>query len=195
MYRVKFEFNNTGLFQLLGQIRDASDEAKMSMIVASSLIGVVRKRIHVDGIASNGKPIGTYSDKYMKVRTGMYPNVGVFKSGAKKGQSRKPAGVFTKGARVGQKRPVYNRSSDTKVIASLTRAGNLESSYTIVAVTNSIYGIGFTNELAYDKTQWVTSTYRDRIKSNKVDAIFELTKEEENLTELFIYEYLKNAIS
>lgn len=172
------------IYRLINELGDIAKSA--SRVVATSLVGVVRKRIHTDGVATDGAQIGTYSDKYMKVRTGLgYENIGVYKSGKKKGQPRPPAGNFSKGPRKGQPRPKYNRTSDTKVVASLTR--KMENDFAVVAVGEN-YGLGYLNELSYDKSQWVEATYNGR-------EIFSLTDEELEKTAIVLEAHIKNAIS
>jgi hypothetical protein len=126
--------------------------------VAADAIAAITRRIHTDGIASDGNQIGEYSKGYMAVRTGIFKTNEPFKSGPRKGQP-KPTGVFTKGIEKGKPRPQYHRSSETKIVASLTR--QLENDYAIIA-TEKGYGVGFNNSLNFDKTQWVQATYNGR---------------------------------
>lgn len=173
--------------------------------VCFGLIDLITKRIHIDGKASDGAAIGTYSTGYMKVRTGDFGNSVRFKRGAKKGQV-KNAGVFTKRRVTAftqeddetvtsankfvktefekKARPNYNRTSDTKVIISLTR--QLENDYTVIA-TEKGYGIGFKNSHNFQKSQWVQMTYNKRI--------FDLTKEEEQYAVDYINDLAGEAIN
>lgn len=148
--------------------------------VCFGLIDLITKRIHIDGKASDGAAIGTYSTGYMKVRTGDFGNSVRFKRGAKKGQV-KNAGTNT---RTGKPRPQYNRSNDPKVIISLTR--QLENDYTVIA-TEKGYGIGFKNSHNFQKSQWVQMTYNKRI--------FDLTKEEEQYAVDYINDLAGEAIN
>lgn len=134
--------------------------------VALELIPEITQRIHQDGEASDGTQIGTYSNSYMKLRTGDYKNAEVYKTGKKKGQ-KKDSGVYTKGSKKGQPREKYNRSSDTKVIVSLTR--QLENDWTVVP-TDKGYGIGFNNILNVQKLRWV--------EENKKKIISRLSEKE-----------------
>lgn len=144
--------------------------------IALDVIDLMTKRIHLDGIASDGGPIGTYSPEYMKVRTGNFGNSGRFSRGAKKGQAKnagvftsrtirlnKQTGVFTGEEKVGKPRPQYNRSSDTKIIVSLTR--QLENDWAVVA-TEQGYGISFLNPFNLQKMKWV-----EEIKKKKISAL------------------------
>lgn len=128
--------------------------------VATTMLGVVKKRIHEDGLASDGQPIGKYSEGYMRVRTGKFKTNGKYKSGPKKGQT-KPTGVFTRGKKEGQPRPIYNRTDDTKVIGSLTR--QMENDFKVVHTQSGNYGMGFTNEENFLKSQYLEKTYNKKI--------------------------------
>lgn len=57
-------------------------------------------------------------------------------------------------------RPKFNRTSDTKVIASLTRA--MENDFKVIS-TSKGYGIGFSNIDNYAKTFFVEATYKKKI--------------------------------
>lgn len=144
--------------------------------VAIEVLPMMTERIHQEGKASDGGQIGTYSNGYMKLRTGNYGNSGVFKRGKNKGKL-KDSGVFTRGAQKGQPRPKYNRSADTKVIVSLTR--QLENNWSVLE-TQKGYGIGFTNPFNADKLRWVEEM-KDRIISNltteEIDYAFERINE------------------
>lgn len=136
--------------------------------VAVSMHPVVRSRIHTDGIAADGSPIGTYSKGYMSVRTGVYKSNESFSKGKKKGET-KPTGVFTKGKSKGAERPKYNRTADTKVILSLT--GEMEKGLEVMA-TEKGFGLGYPVEHNLEKAKWTEETYSKKI--------FALTEEEKN---------------
>lgn len=135
--------------------------------VATSLLPIVKTRIHEDGLDADGKPIGKYSEGYMAVRTGLFQSNDKYKSGKNKGK-QKPSGVFTKGKDKGAPRPNYNRTSDPTVIISLTR--QLENDFKVVSTASGNYGLGFINQHNFDKSQWVEKTYGKKI--------FALTDEE-----------------
>ncbi|PXV61172.1 hypothetical protein CLV62_1255 [Dysgonomonas alginatilytica] len=142
------------------------DKDVMLREIATNVMPMMRIRVHVNGQDSDGSPIGTYSKGYMKVRTGNYPETVVSK-GKNKGQFRErkeqgQAGVFTKGRNQGQPRPTYNRSTDNNVILSLTR--QMEQ-YMQVFETENGYGIGYSNELNYNKAIWNEKRYKKAIWS------------------------------
>lgn len=141
------------------------DIEEMTALQASSVISEIRKRIHVDGRASDGSAIGDYTSGYLKVRSGIYSSSKVSKSGRVRS-----AGAFTKGRNKGGQRPKYNRGGDPKVILSLTR--QMESDMVIVPLENGT-GIGYTNEENFKKSQWAENTYKK--------TIFHLTKEEREI--------------
>lgn len=57
-------------------------------------------------------------------------------------------------------RPKNNRGSDPKVILSLTR--QMESDFSVVADLGK-YGLGFKNDLNFDKATWAELTYKKKI--------------------------------
>lgn len=146
---------NTNLSEVLSNIGQAFETIfnndYLLRPVATEVMPLMTKRIHQDGQAADGSQIGTYSNEYMKLRTGNYGNSKKVSRGKNKGKL-KDAGTFTKGAEVGAARPKYNRSSDTKVIVSLTR--QLENDWSVLETPKG-YGIGFTNSFNADKLRWV----------------------------------------
>ncbi len=154
--------------------------------VALTVLPELRRRVHVDGKDSAGGQIGTYSPGYMAIRTGNFQNSGRVSRGANAGKL-KNAGSFTKAAasKEGTSRPRYNRTSDTKVILSLTR--QMENDMSVVA-TGKGYGIGYLNKLNLQKAKWCEETYGKKILSKLTKDEVELAKQ--TATE-FTPEYLK----
>jgi len=135
----------------------------MLRTASTSVLGMMKLRVHGQGQNAEKTDIGMYSPGYMKVRTGNYGNSSQTKAG-----KLKDAGVFTKGKNKGQPRPKYNRSPDPKVIASLTR--QMENDEQVIPLElNKTYGIGFSNSLNFDKSQWVEETYDEKIFSMSAD--------------------------
>ena len=141
--------------------------------VAIEMIPIMAERIHDRGEDSNEEQIGTYSDAYMVVRTGSYQNAEKLKKGKNAGK-QKNAGFTTKTSiqiaadkrvfldisEMKIKRQAYNRSSDTKVVVSLTR--QLENDYAVIGTTTG-WSIGFNNKINYQKAEWVEKTYNKKI--------------------------------
>lgn len=135
-------------------------------------IANMHRRIHIDGQASDGGQIGTYSKGYLAYRSGVFQNTPRISRGVNKGKPNtlKSAGTFTKGKNIGAPRTKFHRGSDPKVIISLSR--QLENDYAVVPSENGKgYGISFHNQHNYDKSQFVTKTY-DK-------PIFDMTSQEE----------------
>lgn len=132
---------------------------QMLRAVASNQRARMAKRIHVDGLDCNDSAIGTYSKGYMKVRTGDFKNSTRFSHGKKKGEV-KDFGYLTKGKNKGKARENYNRSSDPKVISSLTR--QMENDLSI-RPTPKGYGIGYNNPENAKKVGYVENTYKKKI--------------------------------
>lgn len=165
--------------------------------VATSMLGVVKNRIHEEGKDANGQPIGNYSKEYMVVRTGAYKN-NLKTKGKNKGQAKDgSAGFYTKGkgsvldiktrraVSVDEsQRPNYNRTNDTKVVISLTR--QMENDFVVIPTENG-YGLGYNNPDNRNKAAYVEATY------NKV--IFALTPDEEVLATEIAQKTIDDAIS
>lgn len=160
----------------------------MLRTMASTLTGVIRKRVHEDGKASNGEQIGTYSPAYMKVRTGNYGNSSRYSRGKNKG-NLKDAGVYTKGPNKGTARPKYNRTSDTKVVASLTRQmeNDMGTNVADPIKTDSGYAIGFKNPENYRKSQEVEKHFKK--------DIWKLASEEEKIVSQIADKYTADAFT
>lgn len=152
--------------------------------LAIETIANMKDRIHDQGKASDEAQIGTYSTEYMKVRTGNYGNSGRFTKGENKGKI-KNSGVYTRGDKAGQNRPDYGRSSDTKVIVSLTR--QLENDWAVLATPNNGYGIGFNNPFNTQKARWV--------EEQKKKIIFNLTAQERDYIRERAQELVNDAIN
>jgi hypothetical protein len=182
------------------KLKNLADTDVMLRTAATTVLGLMKKRIHEDGLDADGKQIGTYSKGYMKVRTGDFGNSARVSRGANKGKLKnagvftdrviklnKNVGVFTGEEKVGKARPQYNRSSDTKVVASLTR--QMENDEKVIAIGENSYGIGFTNSHNYDKSQWVEATY------NKKGKIFSLSESEQQAVANIAAKFTEDALS
>lgn len=165
------------------QLQQLQNPDEMLRTVALAVLPELKRRVHVEGKASDGSQIGTYSAEYMKLRTGNYQNSGRKTKGKDKG-GLKDAGTFSRGDRKGAPRPKYNRTADTKVIASLTR--QMENDLTVMAAGRG-YGIGYTNAHNYDKSQWVEQTYKK--------DIWELTAGENELAQTVAEEYVQTTLN
>lgn len=129
---------------------------KMLRSMAISTAGDMAHRIHTEGKKADGSQIGTYSEGYMKVRTGKYTTNTRFSKGKNKG-GISPSGVFTKGKNKGSARPKYNRTDDTKKVYSLTR--QMENDFSLKETSEPIrtatgYGVGFKNPINAQKAEW-----------------------------------------
>jgi hypothetical protein len=182
------------------KLKNLADTDKMLRAAATTVLGLMKKRIHEDGLDADGKQIGTYSKGYMKIRTGDFGNSARVSRGKNKGKLKdagvftdrtiklnKNVGVFTGEDKVGKPRPQYNRSSDPKVVASLTR--QMENDEKVIALGENSYGIGFTNPLNYDKSQWVEATYK------KEGKIFSLSENEQQAVADIAAKFTEDALS
>lgn len=63
---MKFSSNMASVINTISTQLSALDVDKMTRIQASTLLATMRVRVHQDGIASDGNPIGTYTPAYVK---------------------------------------------------------------------------------------------------------------------------------
>ena len=185
MIRIK-----TNISKIIGTVVVITNKLSSNDIMlrtcATTVLGMMKKRIHEDGKDATGKQIGTYSTGYMKVRTGNFQNSGRKTKGAKKGEL-KNSGVFSKGESVGQARPKFNRTPDTKVVLSLTR--QMENDMKVIPLRSKTYGIGYSNKINFDKSQWCEATYTSEGK------IFSLSGDEKQAVNSIVQQFTDNAIS
>lgn len=182
----------------IAALKQLADTDKMLRTAATTVLPMMKKRIHEEGKDADGSQIGTYSKGYMKVRTGNFSNATRVTKGANKGKLKdagvftdrtirlnKNTGVFTGEEKVGKQRPRYNRTSDTKVILSLTR--QMENDMKVIPLKSGSYGIGYSNSINYDKSQWCEETY------NKKGKIFSLSADEISAVNTIANEFVNNA--
>ena len=167
--------------QLAMEVAAAGDRCLRD--VANTMLVVVKDRIHEKGLASDGSQIGVYSEGYMSVRTGVYKTNEKITKCKKKGETRN-VGVFTKGEHKGEARPRFNRTSDTKVVVSLT--GQTENDFSVQEIEGG-YGLGFSNDHNFNKAQWVEETYKKQI--------YALTQGEKVLVIEVASTYMNNSLN
>jgi hypothetical protein len=200
MASVTIKTNIGKVITSLGQdLETIFDKNYLLRPVAIEVMPLMTQRIHQDGKASDGSQIGTYSNGYMVVRTGSYKNAGKITRGKNKGKlkdsgvksKQRVATPFGKSAYAYQNieadrvaREKYNRSSDTKVIVSLTR--QLENDWSVLETPKG-YGIGFTNSFNADKLSWV-----EEVKDKVIGA---LTQQEIDYAFDRINELVANALN
>ena len=138
---------NTNISQVAESLRiklsALADKDKVMRAVAVGMKTQVHYRVHTEGKDAADGQIGTYSDGYMKVRTGTFESP-----------------TIVRGKNKGKPRPMYNRTGDTKVIASLTR--QMENDMKVVATSDG-YGIGYSNDLNFAKVGYLENTYKKEI--------------------------------
>jgi hypothetical protein len=122
--------------------------------VVFEIIPMISERIHVKGLAADGSAIGTYSDGYMKIRTGEV--------------NHRHDATNLKTKKTFSTKPKYNRSADPKVIISLTR--QLENDYAVLPGDKG-WGVGFNNVHNFEKATWNNTRYGK--------TIYDLTDAEE----------------
>lgn len=155
------------LFQRLAKVASEPSLDAMEREIAFSVLGEMKTRIYEQGRDSSGAQIGTYTPQYMRVRTDQLPP------------------KFTKGKQKGQPRPRYKRTSDTKVILSLT--GDMERDMIAGPIkTDDGYGIGFKYPFNFQKSQWNEATYKK--------PIFSLTEEEKDKARIIAENFINRSI-
>lgn len=156
------------------------DTDAMTREMATTVMGMMRERVHEGGKAADGSQIGRYSKGYLTQRSGAFKNAS--ESVVKKGKtSRKDYGKYTKGESKGGSRIKYNRGTDPKVILSLTR--QMESDMAIVPIEDG-WGIGYNNSENYNKAVWNEKRYKKpvfAISDEEMKAIDEIADKYINL--------------
>ncbi len=168
----------------ISMLHELKNPDKMLRTAATTVLGLMKDRIHKDGLNSQGQKIGTYSPGYMKVRTSDFGNAAKTKSG-----KLKDAGVFSRGKKIGKERPRYNRDADTTVILSLTRFMEKDMKNTGAIKLENGYGIGYSNPDNYKKSQWCEETYKSGGK------IFALTTGELEAVNVIVQKFVSDAVS
>jgi hypothetical protein len=79
----------------------------------------------------------------------------------------------------------YNRTADSKVVLSLTR--QMENDFTVQAVGNNSYGLGYNNAENYKKAVWNDNRFGH--------TVYALTKEEEQIASEIAKDALINALT
>lgn len=169
--------------RIISRLNSLKDSDQLLRTVANDMLGEVHSRIHTQGLATDERPIGEYSEAYMKVRTGNFGNSARVSRGKNKG-AVKDAGLFTRGDKKGQSRPKYNRTADTKVVISLTR--QMENDFSVIA-TEKGYGLGYKNIENAKKVGYVETTYNRKI--------FGLTASEKEKVKKVAREFVKQKLS
>jgi len=128
------------LMQTIGLILDP---VPLTERIATTMLPIVRDRVHTQGKDANGNDIGTYTPEYLKRR----------------------------------QKPPYMRTGSPDIVLSLTR--QMENDMKALPVEGG-YGIGYSNELNYDKAIWNEQRYGKKIltaltpdEDEMVDAIAE----------------------
>lgn len=188
---IAFNSNGAEVFGVITRdltaLKSPVENDKLLRKIASTLTASMSIRVHEQGKASDGTQIGTYSPEYMKIRTGQYGNAIKVSRGKNKGKL-KDAGVYTKGKEKGNARKKYNRTSDTKVILSLTRQMENDLSVCEQSPIKTTYGyaIGYQNQLNMEKLENLELKYKKKI-------LTKLSKEEESLIELIVDNAVRNS--
>lgn len=76
----------------------------------------------------------------------------------------------------------YNRTSDRKVILSLT--GQMENDYKVIPLSDTEYALGFDNQFNADKADW---------NEERFGKVYELTDEELQGVRNIVQEFITNA--
>lgn len=147
--------------------------------VASSMIGVIKKRIHEDGKSADDSNIGQYDTTHplyvnpLKSLKSFAPMGKTGKYKFKNGQPHKTKYFDSyKGFREGIGRPTDK--------VNLSLSGQMNSQFTVIPTENG-YGLGWNNTEMYKRSQGLETKY--------AKTIWGLTKEEsEQVTEIANYE-------
>lgn len=207
---ISVRINATSLLKnLAGMLTAIQDKERMMRTVATGVRAEMKHRIHTLGYDANGDPIGDYSPAYMKIRTKgrkiYLESIERYQFRIKQNDTEKQLKLRSdrlqsfrdrqelnrlrvqdglKSRKI--KRPFntirYNRTSNTTVVASLTR--QMENDFSVLP-TDAGYGLGYNNPENRLKAGYVENTYKKKI--------FGLTTDEKQLAVDIAIDYLDNA--
>jgi hypothetical protein len=190
---IEFNSNLQSVMRRISTAIQSIDVEKMTGEMATEVGGMMRKRIHEQGKASDGSGIGTYSPGYMKVRTGNFGNSGTYSRGKNKG-NLKNAGVYARGQKRGNPRPKYNRSANTDVVLSLTR--EMENAFGSFKSDDGNWAIGFVlnpNRSAGGETFKHTDIAKKAEDELYKKPIYSLSKDEQTTIDSILDRFVVNA--
>jgi hypothetical protein len=185
------------LLNVAGKVQSVLPEGKnydtLQRIVATSVLGDMKIRIHQKGLAADGGRIGSYSTKPLYV--GVKANVGKsfgrpvgktglskFKSGAKKGQDH--ASRYFPGG-YGEYKSAIGRNEIGSVNLSLS--GQMDKELTLIK-TDKGYGLGWANADLLERAKFFEGK-----KYSK--SIWGLTEDEKITVSEVAKNYLYDALS
>jgi hypothetical protein len=190
---ISFSSNLQNVMTRLSATLQSIDTAGMSKEMATTAVGMMRDRIHVQGKASDGSGIGTYSAGYVKVRTGNFGNSARVSRGKNKGNP-KNAGTYVRGVNKGKPRPKYNRSGGTDVILSLTR--EMENDFGAFQGNKGWWAIGFIRNP--NRSKKGTFTHVDIAENAERiygKHIYSLSVDEQTAVDSVVDRYVVNAFN
>jgi len=185
----KFE----GLTNPQGVIRD-----KLLRGIAVNMGGEVRRRIHVDGLKTDGTDIGKYNDTdpiYVNPKDsprsfkpeGKPRKTGVFKSGKKKGQDRFEGNKKNKTKYFESYKSFRDYVGVQTNKVNLSLSAGMENDFKAVAddpiKTNTGYGLGFTNPINALKAEGQEERYGE---------IYSLTENEKGQVRLLAEDFIQS---
>ncbi len=185
----KFE----GLTNPQGVIRD-----KLLRGIAVNMGGEVRRRIHVDGLKTDGTDIGKYNDTdpiYVNPKDsprsfkpeGKPRKTGVFKSGKKKGQDRFEGNKKNKTKYFESYKSFRDYVGVQTNKVNLSLSAGMENDFKAVAddpiKTNTGYGLGFTNPINALKAEGQEERYGE---------IYSLTEIEKDQVRLLAEDFIQS---
>ena len=185
----KFE----GLTNPQGVIRD-----KLLRGIAVNMGGEVRRRIHVDGLKTDGTDIGKYNDTdpiYVNPKDsprsfkpeGKPRKTGVFKSGKKKGQDRFEGNKKNKTKYFESYKSFRDYVGVQTNKVNLSLSAEMENDFKAVAddpiKTNTGYGLGFTNPINALKAEGQEERYGE---------IYSLTENEKDQVRLLAEDFIQS---
>lgn len=140
--------------------------------VATSMLGVVRTRIHEQGKAADGGDIGTYSTKSTYISAKANPGK-AFKPTGKVNKAGNQFAKFQSGKKEGQPhtskyfaggykefRGEIGRPNDK---VNLSLSGQMNNQLSIIATDNGGYGLGWPNTEMYKRSQALEAKYKKKI--------------------------------
>jgi hypothetical protein len=132
-------------------------------VAMSSLLAAQKRRIFQEGQAANESKIGTYSKKKISI--------------SRKNQAKDTGHTYFKGGYSQYKSEIGRNPG----YVNLRNTDQMMMDYGVFVLGNNEYGLGFNNDLNFDKTQWMEEKY------NK-DIFDEATREGEMVENIILLE-------
>lgn len=152
---------------VIQKITDLTKFNRAVKIGVQSVLTTQKKRIFVDGQDASNAKIGTYSTNPISI--------------SKKNQSRNTGKTYFKGGYSEYKKDIGKNDG----FVNLRNTDQMNFDYQFFEINTNTFGLGFSNEFNYNKSQWMEAKYdksifnQSTIEGNILDTVinFEIGKD------------------